>query len=201
MARYADGDDGAFAQVFTGLAPRMEMFLRRLSGSPELAHDLVQETFSRIHRARGSFSRGSAVVPWAYAIARNCYVSQARSFRAEVSRGSIDVSEHELATGPDPSAEEQAVAKQHAKIVEEVLATMPVSNREAFILLRFEGQSVADAAQVLGIGEGAVRQRAFHAYERLRAALKTPCTKPGSGDCDSQVARDRSLVNDKNVPA
>src|SRR5262245_32475927 len=98
MSRYADGDDRAFSELFTALAPRLQAFLRRLSGSDELAADLVQETFLRMHRARGSFAKNGAVLPWAYAIARNCYVSHARSFKAKVARSSVDVTEHELPT-------------------------------------------------------------------------------------------------------
>jgi RNA polymerase sigma-70 factor (ECF subfamily) len=171
MSRYADGEDTAFGEVFTALAPRLQAFLRRLSGSEELAADLVQETFLRMHRARGSFAKNGAVLPWAYAIARNCYVSHARSFKAKVARSSVDVTEHELPTGLDQSAEEAASAKQRAQIVERTLAAMSAANREAFILIRFEGQSVADAAQILGATEGAVKLRAFRAYEQLREAL------------------------------
>src|SRR5690242_14582176 len=74
MNRYADGDDSAFAEVFRGLASRVQTFLQRLSGRRDVADDLTQETFLRMHRARGSFARGRSVVPWAYAIARNCYI-------------------------------------------------------------------------------------------------------------------------------
>lgn len=171
MSRYADGDDHAFGEVFDALAPRLHGFLRRLSGSDELAGDLVQETFLRMHRARGSFARGGAVVPWAYAIARNCYVTHARSFKTKVTRASVDIHEHEIPTGLDASAEEAASALERAKIVDHTLAAMSPVNREAFILIRFEGQSVADAAQILGASESAVKLRAFRAYELLREAL------------------------------
>jgi RNA polymerase sigma-70 factor (ECF subfamily) len=172
MSRYAEGDDAAFSQIFAGLSPRLHTFLRRLCGSPELAHDLMQETFLRIHRARGSFAPGNAVVPWAYAIARNCFVSQARSLKARAARSSLDIDDHEIATGLEASAEEAAAARQSAELVERTLARMSLTNREAFVLLRFEGQSVAAAAQILGASEGAVKLRAFRAYELLRAALK-----------------------------
>lgn len=182
MARYADGHDAAFSEVFSGLSPRLFRFLRRLCGSPELAHDLTQETFLRMHRARGSFIPGSAVVPWAYAIARNCFVSQARSLKSRQARGSVDVDDHELAAGPDANAEEAAVARQKAELVERTLGRMSVTNREAFVLLRFEGQSVADAAQILGASEGAVKLRAFRAYELLRAALQAAEAEGSGGD-------------------
>jgi DNA-directed RNA polymerase specialized sigma24 family protein len=51
------------------------------------------------------------------------------------------------------------------------LASLTPARREAFVLLRYEGMSVAAAAQIVGISEGALKIRAFHAYEALRAAL------------------------------
>jgi RNA polymerase sigma-70 factor (ECF subfamily) len=173
MSRYADGHDAAFNEIFAELAPRLHAFLRRLCGSPDLAHDLMQETFLRMHRARGSFARDGAVVPWAYAIARNCFVSHTRSPKVRAARGSLDIADHEVAAGLDSSAEQAVAARQSAQLVERTLARMSVSNREAFVLLRFEGQSVAAAAQILGASEGAVKLRAFRAYELLRAALKS----------------------------
>lgn len=177
MSRYAQGHDPAFAEVFGALSPRLVTFLRRLCGSPELAHDLAQETFLRMHRARGSFVPGSAVLPWAYAIARNCFVSHARSLKSKAARSSLDIADTEVAAGLDSNAEEAAAVRQSAELVERTLATMSVANREAFVLIRFEGQSVADAAQILGASEGAVKLRAFRAYEALRAALEAAASE------------------------
>lgn len=171
MDRYADGDDAAFTEVFAGLAPRIQAFLYRLCGSPDLASDLTQETFLRMHRARGSFAAGHAVVPWAYAIARNCFVSHSRSSKVKAQRHSVDIADHELSTGLESNAESTVLARESAEVVRRVLAELSVANREAFVLLRFEGLSVAAAAQVLGATEGAVKLRAFRAYEALRAAL------------------------------
>ena len=179
MSRYADGDATAFNAVFRGLAPRIRAFLQRLSGRADVAEDLTQETFLRMHRARGSFTHGRSVVPWAYAIARKCYIDYAR-VKAKLSLSPTDVSELEVAAGPATCAEEIAVAKQSARTVEQALAQMTVARREAFILLRYEGMSVETAAQVLGISEGAVKLRAFHAYELLRAALNPASTEEAS---------------------
>jgi RNA polymerase sigma-70 factor (ECF subfamily) len=176
MDRYADGDDSAFSELARGLAPRLRAFLLRLSGSRELSDDLTQETFLRMHRARGSFARGSAVVPWAYAIGRNCFISQARAKKTRLSRNALDVTEIEIATGPDANAEATLAARQSANIVSQTLATMPLPNREAFVLIRYEGLSVSTAAQLVGISEGALKLRAFRAYELLRAALKEPAS-------------------------
>ncbi len=177
MDRYAEGDDSAFNELARGLTPRLRAFLQRLAGSPDLADDLTQETFLRMHRARGSFVRGAAVVPWAYAIARNCFISHTRTKKTRFLRNSVDVTEIEVATGPDLNAEASVAAQQSAHIVAQALAAMPVANREAFVLVRYEGMSVATAAQLVGISDGALKLRAFRAYEILRAALSAAETK------------------------
>lgn len=174
MDRYADGDDTAFAELFGSLAPRIRAFLRRLSGSKELADDLTQETFLRIHQARGSFARGGSAIAWAYAIARNCYISHVRSAKSKLDRASVDAGrpEFELLAGLEASAEETSIAMQSARAVERALADMTLARREAFVLVRYEGMSVATAARILGVTESALKLRAFHAYETIRKALK-----------------------------
>lgn len=183
MHRYADGDDAAFAEVFEALAPRLGMFLRRLGCSGDIADDLTQETFLRMHNARASFARGKQVAPWAYAIARNCFISHARSSKTKLARASVDAEQVELSAGASSSVEQETIAREAAEVVSRALAGMTPARREAFVLLRYEGMSVAAAAQIVGISEGALKIRAFHAYEILRGALagmETPAEKSGS---------------------
>lgn len=173
MDRYASGDDRAFALLHQGLYPRLIGFLTRMSGSSALAADLVQETFLRMHRARASFAPGGAVLPWAYAIARNAVLDHGRAARLrKTERLPSDPGAEPIDGGGD--AESAAIAAQAARIVEEVLAKLPAAQREAFVLVRYEGLSMADAAAVLGTTPTAVKLRAFRAYEALREALSHP---------------------------
>jgi RNA polymerase sigma-70 factor, ECF subfamily len=55
---------------------------------------------------------------------------------------------------------------------------MTAARREAFVMLRYEGLSVAVAAQIAGVSQGALKIRAFHAYELIRAALKEQAEPP-----------------------
>lgn len=174
MDRYAQGEERAFAVVHAGLYPRLRVFLMRLCRTQAQADDLLQDTFLRMHRARGSFAAGGRAVPWAYAIARNAHTDYTRSAHARRSRPlERDDGDDapEIPAGPGSDAEEVHIARQAARVVEDAIAKLPPAQREAFVLLRYEGMSVADAAQILGTTENAVKLRAFHAYEALRAAL------------------------------
>lgn len=172
MHRYAEGEDAAFSVVYRCVAERLHAYLLRMSRSRPLADDLLQETFLRMHRARGSFEPGARLLPWSYAIARNVCIDHAR--HKAVRKDTVADGDDVLVATPansDTNAELLAIGKQLAQTVESALAKLPPNQREAFILLRYEGMSVQDAASVLGASEGAVKLRAFHAYEALRAAL------------------------------
>jgi RNA polymerase sigma-70 factor (ECF subfamily) len=173
MARCADGDDGAFHEVFTLLAPRLARFLKRLSGSQSLADDLVQETMLKLYQARGHFKSGMPALPWAYAVARNCYLDAARATRRRplVFEDAEQGERHALRASDEGDGEQNLIARRAAEAVERALAAMTTLRREAFVLLRYEGLSVSAAAQVLGASEGAVKLRAFQAYELIRCEL------------------------------
>jgi RNA polymerase sigma-70 factor (ECF subfamily) len=173
MERYARGDDAAFSQLFRLGAPRVRGFLLRLCLDRGQADDLTQETFLRVHMARGRFEPGAAALPWILAIARNAFLDSTR--HARVRRKAVDAKVAGQSAEPEsPSSsrgDELLAAREMATLVEATLEKMSVTLREAFVLIRFEGLSVADAAQVLGAYEAAVKVRAFRAYELLREAL------------------------------
>lgn len=173
MDRYADGDAGAFALLYDGLEDRLRRYFLRMGATVELAADLVQETFLRMHRARASFSRGSAVVPWIYAVGRNVFIDHARARKRR--RGEeLAKADEDRPSPPDPRAatgEDTAIAVQLAGVVARTLDAIPKAQREAFVLVRYEGLSMEQAAEILGTSRTAVKLRAFRAYEALREAL------------------------------
>ena len=179
MDRYAEGEDAAFSRVHAAVASRLRAFLLRLVKNESIADDLLQETFLRVHRARGSFARGARLVPWTYAIARNVYIDHTRSPAYQRGRGVPAEEPRDEPPSPEADGEQLTIARELARTIEMALEKLPPNQREAFVLLRYEGMSVADAAEVLGATEGAVKLRAFHAYEALRAALGAEDRKRG----------------------
>jgi RNA polymerase sigma-70 factor (ECF subfamily) len=182
MDRYACGDARAFGALHEALQPRLLGYLTRMCGQSATAADLAQETFLRMHRARATFAAGGAVLPWVYAIARNAYLDHARAARLRETERLPSDPGPELVDRGGGDAESAAIAAQAAHVVERVLAEIPTSQRDAFILIRYEGLSVQDAAAVLGATPTAVKLRAFRAYEALRAALGDLVTRDDKRD-------------------
>jgi RNA polymerase sigma-70 factor, ECF subfamily len=174
MDRYARGEDGVFDELYRQGAPRVRGFLIRLCSNLALAEDLTQDAFLRIHLARGSFAAKAAALPWMLAIARNAFLDHTRREnvrRTAREQGSGTAERLPPEAPPDTRGDEVLAARETLEIVRRALDRMPIRQREAFVLLRFEGLSVNEASQVLGATEAAVKVRAFRAYEALRTAL------------------------------
>ncbi len=180
MDRYAAGDDSAFDALYDGLAPRLLAFLTRNTRDRARAEDVVQQTMLRIHAARGRFEPGAHVLPWAFAIARRLLIDQHRRGAREVLATTDDDATLQLLTALDARADDVAIAKQTASRLAAELERLPENQRVAFGLIKQEGLSVAEAAEVLGTTVAAVKLRAHRAYEALRAALSD--LDPDGGD-------------------
>ena len=168
MERYAAGDDTAFAVVYDSLADRLHAYLRRHVRDLHGCDDLLQETFLRMHKARGTFVTGAAVLPWAFAIARRLVVDRAR--RDRLAPAGVDDDPVTLLPAGD-RPEHVVEAREAARRMARALARLPESQRTAFELLKQDGLTLAEAAAVLGVSVTAVKLRAHRAYESIRAAL------------------------------
>src|SRR5262245_45134632 len=72
MARHVAGEGEAFRVLFSRHAPALLGMMRRHVRAEDEAHDLLQQTFLHLHRARNDFRPGSTLKPWLFTIAMNC---------------------------------------------------------------------------------------------------------------------------------
>src|ERR1700710_3272533 len=82
----AEGDwaplpDDEFKDQLTIVIPHLRAFGRSLSGSRDLADDLVQETLLKAWAARKRFQAGTNMRAWTFIILRNLFLSQMRRAR------------------------------------------------------------------------------------------------------------------------
>jgi RNA polymerase sigma-70 factor (ECF subfamily) len=169
MDRYADGDEAAFGALYDELAPRLYRYALLQTHSRSASEDVVQQTFLQIHCARDRFVRGAAVLTWAYAIARHLIIDESRRRGHEELRGDGVLDVEERSTGL--AADDAMAQKERELEARRDLEHLPPALRESFQLVKLEGLSVAQAAEVLGITPGMVKIRTHRARVALERAL------------------------------
>lgn len=156
-----------FEELFHAHFGRIYRYLDRLTGEPELAADLAQETFIRLYR-RGALpdAPGAWLISVAMNLLRNAKSTERRRRRLLTpARG-----EH-IHSDPPPSpdeANEQAGAEERGR-VRRALDRMPERER-GMLLLRAEGFSYRDIATALEVNEasvGVLLARAKRAFREL----------------------------------
>lgn len=168
MERYAAGEEAAFSELYDALAPRLQNFLMRQTRDQSRTDDLLQQTMLQIHCARGRFLKGADVLPWAFAIARRLLIDSYRRRKHEVASSSDPAEE---AAANNQPADDLLHSKRVAREVERELSRLPEAQRVAFELVKKDGLSMKEAAQVLGTTVTAIKLRAHRAYVALREAL------------------------------
>jgi RNA polymerase sigma-70 factor (ECF subfamily) len=163
MARAQGGDREAYRELLDDIGPAVSHFLKRRVLDPAEAEDAYQETLLAMHRARHTYQPSRPIEPWLFAIARNVATDYARRRRRRALREvMVDVM-------PEPPVEaERDVRAQFQR----ALGHLPAAQREAVVMLKAEGLSVAEAAVRAGVTPGALKVRAHRAYAALRAALR-----------------------------
>lgn len=172
MGRYADGDARAFELVYATLAPVVHRCMVRWVGDRDLAADLTQDTFVRVHRARDRYRTGAPVGPWVLTIARRLSIDALRRRAAAKDRLTREGELPERLMGSAPAVDEEK--ESPTRVIEAVRAAvgeLPEGQRRVVAMHKLEGKSMAEVADILGIKEGAARVRAHRGYKRLRAAL------------------------------
>jgi RNA polymerase sigma-70 factor (ECF subfamily) len=162
MERYQQADPEAPAVLVGVLSPALLRFFRSDAASREQADDLLQDTWLRIHRVRHTYRPGEPVLPWIYAIARRVRVDGYRRTRR--------VTFHETAMDVLPDRPRQQDARNPISVFETLVAILPEAQREIVTMLKVGGLTLEEVADATSSTVGAVKQKAYRAYERLRKA-------------------------------
>ena len=176
MTRYCDGDADAFRALHREIAPRLLGYLMGMARSRALAEDVLQQTFLKVHRARGAYVRGADPVPWIYAIAHRTFLDEVRRRKraaAPTDDGALPEAEAAITGEPAAQAAERTEADPEVtRAALAALAELPTAQRQAVVLTKLEGRSVAEAAAIAGTTPGAMKVRAHRGYEALRRLLR-----------------------------
>lgn len=159
LGQVQDRDDAEFHRLLFHVTPGLRRFALSLTHDPIMADDLVQETMLRAWKNRARFEPGTNFEAWTFTIMRNWFYADRRKHR-EVQDGD-GVHAARLASLPDQAG------CLDLQDVQDALARLTPSMREALMLVTVEGLSQEEAAAIMGCQIGTVKSRVFRARDQL----------------------------------
>jgi RNA polymerase sigma-70 factor (ECF subfamily) len=160
------GDVTAFATLVDAYYSRCLRFALHMLGGRADAEDAVQDTFVRVHRALPSYVEREAFEPWLFRILANrCRTAGQRERRRAAVLEFGEVPDH----ASDPRHDESLAWREE---ISRALATLPVEQREAFLMRHVEDLSYEDMSTATGAGISALKMRVKRACEALRRRLE-----------------------------
>ena len=175
--------DPEFKDQLAQVIPHLRAFGRSLSGSRDIADDLVQETLLKAWAARKRFQAGTNMRAWTFIILRNLFLSQMRRARFKGEWDEITASR--LLAAP-------ASQDRHIELsdMQRALLHLPQPQREALILVGAGGFAYEEAAEICGCAVGTIKSR----VARGRVALENLMTEGKLPSRREQASSDQSAL-------
>jgi RNA polymerase sigma-70 factor, ECF subfamily len=164
IARHVGGDPDAFGEIVRRHRDRLWAVALRTLGDREEAADALQDAFVSALRAAATFRGEAKVTTWLHRIVVNACLDRARRRRA---RPTVPLPSDDRA----PAAGDEIGATERATEVQAALATLPIEQAAALVLVDALGFSVDAAAAILGAPTGTVKSRCARGRARLVGIL------------------------------
>jgi RNA polymerase sigma-70 factor, ECF subfamily len=175
MLAYAAGDAAAFDTLYGRHKGGVYRYLLRQCRQGGVADEIFQDVWMNLIRARGSYAPTAKFTTWLYRLAHNRLIDYYRA-SGHLTLVSADDESHEDVVAAIPAAhgdEPQARAENRelGERLRAALAALPSAQREAFLLQQEGGLSLAEIAELTGVGAETVKSRLRYALGKLRDEL------------------------------
>jgi RNA polymerase sigma-70 factor (ECF subfamily) len=167
MRRVAVGDRAAFSELVQRHRGQIMRLVYGIVRSGGEAEDIVQETFIRIWTKACDWNaeRGTRFVAWTARIAINLAIDGRRR------RTPDQLGETQDFASTEADAEEQLMARQIGRRIDQAMLKLPERQRTAFVLCQIEELTGTEAARCMGVSTGSLEQLLVRARRRLRREL------------------------------
>lgn len=180
MLRVRDGDTEAFRELVERHQRAIVNTIYRAIGDAWEAEDIAQRVFVQAYRSAARYKPTAKFTTWLFTITHNMIRNEHRR-RSRHATESLDAMQQPREPGEagwqpaDPRAPDPARAvaeREFERKIHEAIQQLPVGQRTAVILCRFEGLSYEEIAGVLGCSVPAVKSLLHRARERLKEDLR-----------------------------
>jgi RNA polymerase sigma-70 factor (ECF subfamily) len=172
VAQARGGDEEAFRVLVERHGRSIYRLAYRMTGRPEDAEDVVQETFVRAYRQLSRFEARSNFATWLYRIGFNCAIDYMRARPHRESAESHETLERLTPGSEAPSIDDLVYAGEIGARVQEALNALSTQERAAFLMRHYHGCSIEEICNALDLKTNAAKHSIFRAVKKMRVALK-----------------------------
>lgn len=168
-----DGDLGAREKLARRVGRSAYVYALQLTGRPETAQDIAQDSVLRFFQHLDRFDAGRPVEPWLYQIVRNCVRDLMRRERLRRHESLDAWLERGHPETQDPSADPAADAERSdlQQRIWRAISQLTEAHRDILVLRDYHDLSYREIAEVLSIPQGTVMSRLHAARKSLREIL------------------------------
>jgi RNA polymerase sigma-70 factor, ECF subfamily len=177
VALARDGDSEAFRTLVERHSRAVFRLAHRMTGSPQDAEDVVQDTFLKAYRQLSRFESRANFGTWLHRIAVNCSIDLIRSRpHREAGHDTSDLEQFGAALDPGDAAstspERLMLSTEVQDRITDAMNGLSRMERAAFVLRHFEGRSIEEISTALGLKSNAAKHSIFRAVKKMRTALE-----------------------------
>lgn len=168
----AGGDQRAFDHLYGRYSNALTAyFMRMMWRDREKAEDFVHDLFTKLIHRPELFDPSRSFKTWVYSVANNMCKNEYK--KQEIRKNTSNGLDSSYAVS---DTTKNTMNDVHHTLFKEAfdgqIQELDVKHREVFELRHFDGLSMKEISDILGINEGTVKSRLFYATKYLAEALR-----------------------------
>jgi len=167
------GDSAAFTDIYNHTYRKVSIAANTYMKNHADAEDAIQETYIKVYNKINTIQDNEKILPWIMTITRfTCLDKLEKRKRTEVTRFEDENNESifenikDERTGSSP--ESNFFQKEHSSIILEMVANLPLEQKDTVMLHYIEQYSVFDVAAMTNTTTGTVKSRLNYARKKLK---------------------------------
>jgi RNA polymerase sigma-70 factor (family 1) len=168
LLRVRDGDQNAFAVLFSHYKDRIYSIAYRLTTSRETAEEIVQDVFLKIWLRRNELGNIDHFEAYLHTIARRATYRALKQMARQKQQTQNVINDEDIASS-HISSEQILQLKQYDGLLKEAIDRLPPKQKETFQLIRQQGYKRSEVAEQLNVSPETVKYNLDEGLRKIRA--------------------------------
>lgn len=165
LMKIAEGDEGAFGQLFDHYRNRVYTYAYRYLKSKELAEEIVQEVFIKIWRKRLELSEVINFGGYLRTVSVHKTLDALKKIKLDQQSSMLSLSDW---TEADHDPEAQILLKDTQDYIDIAISKLPKQQREVYQMCHLQGMKQKEAAEILNISPNTVKVHLREAVKNMK---------------------------------